>query len=274
MGARPQIAGRALLVAESLAGVPTVGALIDRTLNELARLLESPLVSFTEIDLVTRTAATSFRPYLPGHGVAVDGVNEMLEEHPVFIWYYSQADWSAVRLSDLVPSAELTKNRLFREVLVTVGGQHMMTLPLAAPETGRLVCFVVNQPDRDFTDDELEFVRRLQPALVTLYRRLSMPSTRGSAPVPALTRREHGILKFLAAGLTADAIGRQLRCSVATVRKHLQNLYAKLQTHDRLTTVVRARDLGLIREEDLSTEFEWNIRLDLGRRGAMASEGA
>ena len=51
-------------------------------------------------------------------------------------------------------------------------------------------------------------------------------------------------------------------------------LYAKLQTHDRLTTVVRARDLGLIRDEDLSTEFGWNIRRDLRYRGAMAGEGA
>jgi len=48
-----------------------------------------------------------------------------------------------------------------------------------------------------------------------------------------------------------------------TVRKHLQNLYARLQTHDRLTPVVRARDLGLIREEDLSTEFESNGTFDV-----------
>src|SRR5664279_5980478 len=128
MVALSEIASHALQVGEALADVPTVGALIDRTLNELAALLRSPLVSFTEIDFVTRTAATSFRPYLPGHSVAVDGVNEMLDEHPVFIWCYSQA------------------------------------------------------------------------------------ATRTSAPVPALTRREHGILKFLAAGPTADAIGRQLRC--------------------------------------------------------------
>lgn len=258
-----RIASRAIEVAQTLAGVPTVGALIDRTLNEFARLLESPLVSFTEIDFVTRTAAASFRPYLPGHGVAVDSVNEMLDEHPVFIWYYSQPDWSAVRLSDLISWQELTKTRLFREVLVSVGGQHMIAVPLVEPANGRLIGVVINRPDRDFTDDELQFVMRLQPTLVALYLRLSMPATRTSAPVPALTPREQAILKFLSAGLTADAIGHQLSCTLATVRKHLQNIYTKLQTHDRLTTVVRARDLGLIREEDLSTEFEWNIRLNL-----------
>jgi DNA-binding CsgD family transcriptional regulator len=190
-------------------------------------------------------------------------VNEMLDQHPVFIWYSSQQDWSAVRLSDLIPTAELRITRLYQEILVAVGGQHMMTLPLCAPQTGRLICFVVNRADRDFSDDELEFLRRLQPALVTLYRRLSMPATRTSVAAPALTRREQAIVKFLASGLTADAITRQLPCSPATVRKHLQNIYGKLQTHDRLTTVVRARDLGMLRDEDLSTEFEWSVRVNL-----------
>jgi DNA-binding CsgD family transcriptional regulator len=263
MGQQSDINGRALELAEALAGVSTVGVLIDRTLNELARLLESPLVSFTEIDLITRTAAVSFRPYLPGHSVAVDDMNELLDEHPAFIWYCSQPDWSAVRLSDLISWEELSRTRLFGEVLVAVGGQHMMAVPLVPPATGRIICFIANRPDRDFDDDELEFVRRLQPVVVALYRRLSMPATRTSVPVAALTRREQAILKFLAGGLTADAIGRQLSCTSATVRKHLQNVYVKLQTHDRLTTVVRARDLGLIRDEDLSREFEWNIRLNL-----------
>jgi DNA-binding NarL/FixJ family response regulator len=90
-----------------------------------------------------------------------------------------------------------------------------------------------------------------------------MPATRTSVAAPALTRREQAIVKFLASGLTADAIARQLPCSPATVRKHLQNIYGKLQTHDRLTTVVRARDLGMLRDEDLSTEFEWSVRVNL-----------
>ena len=53
MVALSEIASHALQVGEALADVPTVGALIDRTLNELAQLLESPLVSFTELDFAT-----------------------------------------------------------------------------------------------------------------------------------------------------------------------------------------------------------------------------
>ena len=46
----------------------------------------------------------------------------------------------------------------------------------------------------------------------------------------------------------------------ATVRKHLQNLYAKLGTSDRLGAVIRGRDLGLLHVDDLSREFQWNVR--------------
>jgi DNA-binding NarL/FixJ family response regulator len=54
-----------------------------------------------------------------------------------------------------------------------------------------------------------------------------------------LTAREVHILELLAAGLTADAIGRHCGISPRTVGKHLENIYAKLGCHDRLTAVLR-----------------------------------
>ncbi len=53
------------------------------------------------------------------------------------------------------------------------------------------------------------------------------------------------MLELLAAGLTATAIGHACRISPRTVRKHLQNIYAKLGCHDRLMAVRRATELGL-----------------------------
>ena len=47
------------------------------------------------------------------------------------------------------------------------------------------------------------------------------------------------------------------------MRKHLQNLYAKLGTSDRLGAVIRGRDLGLLRADELSRTFTWEIRADL-----------
>ena len=137
---------------------------------------------------------------------------------------------------------------------------------LAPPVAGEWVYFMVNRADPDFTDDELQLCVRLQPALVALYVRLALAGEAvGPGPV-ALTRRERIVLGYLADGLTAEAIARRLPARPATVRKHLQNLYAKLGASDRLAAVLRGRDLGLLQAEDLSREVDWSIRLDWPRR--------
>ena len=60
-----------------------------------------------------------------------------------------------------------------------------------------------------------------------------------------LTPREVQILELLATGLTATAIGHVCRISPRTVRKHLENIYAKLGCHDRLMAVRRTTELCL-----------------------------
>lgn len=64
---------------------------------------------------------------------------------------------------------------------------------------------------------------------------------------PALTRRQHQVLALLARGLTAAAIARRLCLSPRTVAKYQEQTYRKLGTSDRLTTVLRAQRLGLLR---------------------------
>lgn len=71
-------------------------------------------------------------------------------------------------------------------------------------------------------------------------------SLTGAAPGPRLTPRELGVLQLLAESLTAAAIARRLGISTGTVHKHLARLYRKLGTTDRLATVLRAREAGLL----------------------------
>ncbi len=53
----------------------------------------------------------------------------------------------------------------------------------------------------------------------------------------SLTRRERQILKLLTDGLGTEAIACALFISQVTVRRHLQNLYAKLGVHSRSAAV-------------------------------------
>lgn len=125
---------------------------------------------------------------------------------------------------------------------------HALGIPLPqsrAPITG---C-IVYRSGRDFTDDEVLAAGRLQPLLAgieqqrQLLQRVVAPSGAADA---GLTARESTVLLLLGDALTAAAMGRRLGISERTVHKHVANIYRKLGTHDRLGTVLRAQQLGLV----------------------------
>ena len=62
--------------------------------------------------------------------------------------------------------------------------------------------------------------------------------------VGVLTRRELEVLDLVAEGLMNKEVAAQLVVSPATVRKHLENVYAKLGVHTR-TAAVRASANGV-----------------------------
>jgi DNA-binding CsgD family transcriptional regulator len=61
---------------------------------------------------------------------------------------------------------------------------------------------------------------------------------------PALTPREREVLACVARGLTNAQVARELWLAPSTVRKHLENVYAKLGVNTRTAAV--ARFLGLL----------------------------
>lgn len=75
------------------------------------------------------------------------------------------------------------------------------------------------------------------------------PSERAAAPGEAgrLTRRETELLDIIASGAGTRAIADRLMVSRATVRNHVQNIFAKLGVHSRLAAVAYATRHGLLR---------------------------
>jgi DNA-binding CsgD family transcriptional regulator len=249
----------ALRAAQVLGRQPTVGRFIDATMELLQSELGDGLVTFNELNLAEGTATVSLRPYLEHHRGAVAELKGILAEHPMLSWYTTQPDWSPVRISDLIDPQSLRASRIYQEVLVPVGGQHAVLISVTAPLSDTWLYFMANRAERDFDDDELEFARRLQPVLVALYTSLAGDQSSAGRAQVRVTRRELTVLRLVAAGHTADRISHELSISRATVRKHLENLYRKLGTTDRLGAVIQARDLGLLREDEVSRAFHWDV---------------
>jgi DNA-binding NarL/FixJ family response regulator len=75
----------------------------------------------------------------------------------------------------------------------------------------------------------------------------SPPATYSSQQVPhtQLSKRELEVLQLAAAGLSNREIAEKLTITVGTVKKHLENIYSKLDAHSRTRAVAWAKALLL-----------------------------
>jgi LuxR family maltose regulon positive regulatory protein len=87
-----------------------------------------------------------------------------------------------------------------------------------------------------------DYVRRLLAAgTKTSHAAPALPSLLGQ-----LSERELDVLRLLGSDLDGPDIARELTLSLSTVRTHTNNIYAKLDVHDRRAAVRRARELDLL----------------------------
>jgi DNA-binding NarL/FixJ family response regulator len=70
----------------------------------------------------------------------------------------------------------------------------------------------------------------------------------GAEATKALSSRESEILGLLAKGLTGEEIAKRLVLSPETVRTHIRNAMEKLGAKTRVAAVVKALDLGEVRQ--------------------------
>jgi LuxR family maltose regulon positive regulatory protein len=87
-----------------------------------------------------------------------------------------------------------------------------------------------------------DYLRRLLAATVTP----ASPAAPAHPLIEPLSERELDVLRLLDSELDGPGIARELTVSVATVRTHTRNVYAKLGVNNRRAAVRRAAELGLL----------------------------
>jgi len=125
-------------------------------------------------------------------------------------------------------------------------------LQLAEPE-GYISSFVdEGEPMQNMLSHILKKFR-LDPSLSTYAEillsafkpALHKPKQAGGLIEP-LSEREVEVLRYIAKGLTNPEIASRLYLSPNTLKAHAQNIFAKLDVHNRLQAVSKAKELGLI----------------------------
>jgi DNA-binding CsgD family transcriptional regulator len=172
-------------------------------------------------------------------------------DHPMAEYFRRSPRPVPVRLSDLMPPDRFRATFAYATLFEQRGIHYQIALPIRlSPECS--IVYGINRTDVDFSDEELRRVYALQATLSAVHAaaaaaRAPHRPVRESSSI-RLTPREQDILELLASGMTARAMGRARRISPRTVQKHLESVYYKLDAHDRVLALNRARGLGLLPE--------------------------
>ena len=122
----------------------------------------------------------------------------------------------------------------------TITGRWVMSTicPWRCPSgPGRSVrLFLFRGAGPDFSEHDRALLTLLRPHLQQAY----LDAEQRRDGTPQLTPRHWELLRLVAAGHTNAQIARRLSLSEGTVRKHLENIYARLQVSSRTAAVTRA----------------------------------
>jgi DNA-binding CsgD family transcriptional regulator len=151
----------------------------------------------------------------------------------------------ACRISDVLSLRQFRRLDLHAEICRPLGVNHVMKLFFATGETGASF-LVLDSQRRAFSDRDRDVLEVLAPHLALIrqrHRRLaSTPATSGTSAL--LSPRESEILRLVASGMTNREIASALFIAPGTVRKHLDNTYAKLGVRSRAQAVAVTIDHG------------------------------
>jgi len=140
----------------------------------------------------------------------------------------------ALKISDFVSLRQLHRTDYYDCVLRPFRIEHQMRLYLSSPKgIARVFTFSRRREDRDFGERERTLLDLLRPFLVAIRARFDVNGH------SSLSEREQEILRCVASGQTNREIAATLTISPHTVRKHLENAYAKLGVHNRISALAR-----------------------------------
>ncbi len=224
-------AGRTSPAAE---GLPT--ALLDR----LRVLVRCDSVSFMDFDIARQECL--FDQTFPD-----EEATTQIPEDDVFWLHYGEDlhcsyptrsgdDRSVTTVSDFYSTREYHNTAMYCEYMRYFGAEHEALLCLPAPLGRSRRLLFTRGAGRDFDGRDRLLLALLRPHL----HELDQVIQRRRHPVPDLTVRQWELLRLTARGHTNAEIARKLFISTDTVRKHLENIFARLGVATRMAAVAKA----------------------------------
>lgn len=147
---------------------------------------------------------------------------------PICSYPERTGDYDSVHRASDFCSARQFASTAVGELYRAQGIKHNILIPLGPDGVAghRVELFRFEGPD--YSDRDLALLTLLRPALAEKQHR-----ARRRRQAAQLTTRQHEIMRLVAAGMTNRQVARTLNLSEGTVRRHLENIYARLGVTSR-----------------------------------------
>ena len=225
------------IVTDERADVPAEG-LPPSLLTELADLIRCDQLSCFGVDSARQEISFMQEiPVIPGGEALEAGYWELHWACEGCNYPERSGDLrSIIKVADFYSARQWHATGMYHDYFRPAGIDHelMLCLPAGPGRTLRLIFF--RGPGPDFSERDRALLALLRPHLHQAY----VEAERRRGGLPQLTRRHWELLRLVAAGHTNAQISRRLRVSEGTVRKHLENIYTRLQVSSRTAAVTRA----------------------------------
>ena len=163
---------------------------------------------------------------------------EIRHEHPGCHRHETTGDWSAHRVTDFITHRQLRRSRIYAQWFRPQQVEYQLTVGLDAPLSHTKVFLFSRSRGTDFTSRDCDVLDVLRPYLAGRYALWAARRRRAVAEGDAgLTAREREVLDLVGEGMTNAQVARLLWIAPGTVRRHLENAYAKLGVHTRTAAV-------------------------------------
>jgi RNA polymerase sigma factor (sigma-70 family) len=205
--------------------------------DQLRALVGCEWGTYCELDRRAKRVLAAFEaPVLGDEGASDDTFWRIAGEHPM-CRAHLRGRFDALKLSDFHTPRSLRRTQLYHDWFKPVGVEYEIEVALPS-RLEHTKTFLFDDARRDFGERERTLLNLLQPHLVQLDRNAALRRRAAVAPaVETLTPREQEVLRLVGEGLRNSEIAETLWVSPGTVRKHLENIYAKLGVHTRTAAV-------------------------------------
>jgi DNA-binding CsgD family transcriptional regulator len=195
----------------------------------------------------------------------VEARKRFMTQHPVMAHLMATDRVEPRLISDFLTRTEFHRLGLYGEFFGPLGVEDQLTVSLTRAET--MAGVSVDRGRNSFGHDDRTTLAMLQPHLAAAYdnalrysralaQQYGAEDAKLAAAVDRLTDRQREVLALIAAGRTNAQIATELGLSFDTVRKHVENILARLGVSNRTTAAI------YFARGKPTESFEWTATLD------------